>query len=559
MADGMVSIEIAAKLGEALRNFDALAAGVGKVVSKLDEANQKGKGTDDAGKKGADNFEKMASSAGRALIAITGIGTATAAFVKGLQLANAELDAITKRQASAAQHQVSLAGSTRSMIRNLGVGSDLTAPQAVAEVQKIALDTKASQDAVMQAASGVLSARGRFSAGEALGQLRATARLDPSMTGADLQTLAGSGLDIRKAFGGSAEQAIGLILAGQQTARVEDTAQFAKNAIPAALGLSQKMYGMKADQAFGLYAAFTQATGDKTGEQSKTSVLTFGQQIMKLPGMDGMSLDQRIAALRDDPKYARHKSMLFGSLGQLYGVDAAAMGRIRKGEKVDALHGEAAQLPAMFGILTPGSSVAAEYDAARRAMPTMEGAGAFYGQNVAMAQSVDLFTPARISEAARARVQQFQSDPNRAAAGAVMQAFETVLPESGIRSDIETKIRNKLSEVQLAGADQLQSVRIAQQTFGSAAEEAAGFWTTEKNSWGHVTDVWKTDRSRPGVAILEALRDEMKDLGDKIERNTTATQGNTNATGQPGAADRTLPPVGQPGVPVQPQAAGGAR
>ena len=87
MADGMVNIEIATKLGETLRNIDAMTGAFTKLTAKVDEIGKASKKTSsDVEKMSKDSssaLEKMAKSSQGALGSLLGIGSAAAVAAWG--------------------------------------------------------------------------------------------------------------------------------------------------------------------------------------------------------------------------------------------------------------------------------------------------------------------------------------------------------------------------------------------------------------------------------------------------------------------------------------------
>ena len=236
-------------------------------------------------------------------------------------------------------------------MRNMLVGADMTVAevdQAIADIQK---ETHVPFATLETAASGIFSARGKFTLREALDQLKVIGRTDPSYQPAELQSIAGASLDLRKAFGGTAEEAVGFTLAASSAARVETIPEFSQNAVPAIMGAAE--YKDSAREAAALFAAFSQQSADVTGARSGTAMIQFSKQILEatanIKELEGKgTFERREWLLSGDPQAERIRSGLVGNLDPQN--RAAGMA------KEASLTMEAKQFMAGIGLLTPGSN-----------------------------------------------------------------------------------------------------------------------------------------------------------------------------------------------------------
>lgn len=486
------------------------------------------------GDEGTLTFGKMMSGARGFGAAILGVTSLTAAATAAVRILGAEIDANAARQDRAAGHQLGLARPTRAMIRNLGSGSEFTGESAVARVKQIAASTGASQLAVMEGAGGVLSARGSFSESTSFDALEKTARMDPSLTGKDMSTVAGSALDIRKAFGGTNEQALGMLMVGQQTARVEDLQQYAQNVIPAVLGLSNEKYGLSAQEAFGLTSAFTLISGDKRGAESGTGSLRFAKQIVEATKQAGMmkgSFQERLQFLNEDPRGQKARTGLLGTLGA---ENAKNLRSLKHGQE---LTGEAATIPAMLGMLSPGSKEYAEFQAMMKATPTMGSAGDVYAGNLKNQASVGLLRVAQFDERMRARNEWVLSDPARGQAGVAINRLNEMRTNSGRSFAFEDSIRNKLTQIRLGDAQGSEGLELAEAEIRAEAErlgrgEYSGL--ARMNSYvgrlfppaapliaaADTIGYAASPQDRRDQAELLDLANALKELNDTIKQNT---------------------------------------
>jgi hypothetical protein len=274
MADGKVTVQLTVKDAEALRAWKRAQKGIGEMADELrrvkGETGQVSQSMKLATFAGGDMAGKLVSGFARMAVGALSLS-------KAIGLAKSEYDAMIGREKAAAGFQVSLASAQRAALRNLS-GSELTPQQYDEAVKKISATTGADLTNLHQGAADVLSARGTLTETESLKQLGAVAKLDASMAVAEMKTLAGAALDIRKNFGGDAQQALGAILTGQQTARVTTTEAYAMNAVPALAALAQR--GDSFREASALYATISQQSADQTGARSGTALVQFAKQVM---------------------------------------------------------------------------------------------------------------------------------------------------------------------------------------------------------------------------------------------------------------------------------------
>lgn len=359
----------------------------------------------------------------------------TLGFAGGLRLAHQavgllrkEYDELLKRQGAAENFQTGVAGAQRAALRNLG--TDLSAKELQSTVGQIAGETGADQATLYNAAAGVLSARGKFSSQEALGQLAAVTRLDPTMAPQDLQSLAGGTLDIRKAFGGTAEQAIGGVLIGQQTARVEETGQYARNIVPALIGL--KNFGQEFREASALVSAITQQSADVEGARSGTASIQFAKEVtaatLPVKELQGKGLTERLEYLRTGQERGdKRAEQIRRSLVGGFDTEALKAGVDEKG----SLTGEAKQYTAMIGLLTRGSDAMAAYEEALSQTPRLEEGQRVYQRKIEEQREVGIQTTARTTETFRAAQQTRLGDEREGLLGATKEGLEEYLTQLG--------------------------------------------------------------------------------------------------------------------------------
>jgi hypothetical protein len=476
-----IEINIGTKMAESLRAFAELNKSVAAVVAKVDAVGKESQKTDqiqkrlgdearrtwEATRTGAEkasqqqatynkllkdgyidqetynramqklgptaesSFSKLkgwaSSTAGQIVSATAIVGT----LQRALAAVNAEFDAVSRRQDRAAAQQLGEGPAIREMVRSLGSDADLTPSQATKLVGQIAYDTKADRGAAYQAAASVLSARGEKPASEVLNNdLRATLKLDPSFDGSKAGTIAPAGIQLRTFFGGTAEQAQGMLVAGQQTSNVGNAEQYAKGTVP--FLLQAKNYGLTAKEAVGYTSAFTLGTGDTEGRFSGTGFVQYVKEVeetvLKLdPSMRGKSFQEMENFLMTDPRGIKVRDRMVGVLGKKLGENK----RQSRKAPSDELSGEAKVLTTKIGMLTPGSKERGLLEASLAGTPNMEDADEFYNSLIAAQDTLAELQPLKLQESTRAFAQRKRSDPDRGLHGTMRKSLKEVLEESG--------------------------------------------------------------------------------------------------------------------------------
>lgn len=421
MADGEVTITMTIQDAAAMLAWRRQRDGVQSVAKEMGGAKKAQ--ADWFGVPGADKmisgFAKMAAGA---LSVSSAIG-----------LANREYEAMLARGKAAASFQVNLAGAQRAVIRNLS-GQELSVKQVDEATKKIEGETGADAAAVWSAISNVLSARGTISETEAVKQVGAVAKMDPSMVQDEMAEIAGAALDMRKAFGGTPEQALGAMLTAQQTARVVTTQDFARNASPALLGLSG--FGDSYREASALFSTISQQSADVSGRRSGTAAIRFAQQLAEatatIEDLKGASTEARRQWLVSGaPEAEAIRRKLLGSMRRDYDEsethEKAESDPTQKAE----LHAEAKQFLALLELIQPGSKTFKAYEEAYLATPEYSQAGKRYDQNIEAQQQLGLQKTARQAEIARGSLQIAQQAEARATVSQIRTGLEQLLEQVG--------------------------------------------------------------------------------------------------------------------------------
>lgn len=433
-----------------------------------------------------------------------------------------------QNQRDSGNFHVSLATAQRAALRNLGEG-EVGSKALIGRLGSIAKNTGADLTAVTQAASGILSARGNMSQTQALNQLEAVAKIDPSMMPQELQAMAGATMDIRKNFGGTAEQAIGAMLRSQMTARVENTADFAQNVVPAIVGLGG--FGTDYRSASALVSAISQKSADVQGRRSGTAAIQLAKIVNnKTAGVKdliGKGTTERIDWLLS-PSGERMRKQLLGNLD----VEAQKSGLTKGGE----LTGEAKQFIAMKELLEPGSSTRKMYEAAYADTPNIEGAESVYQQNLDIQKGITAQQTMSAAETFRASDQKLLSGP-QGTTGKVREGLQTMLGRMnyrGYRVPFQESYEMKLFDANVArGEDpRNEAARVLSTRFRVATGRLA-------NSPGSIEGIQTDD------AVLQEVRELIRVLRAQAENGIVVKDVLANGAAQ--QANNTLPntpPVG---------------
>ncbi len=423
MADGKVTVELSVQDAQALAAWQRGRKGIEDMKRELggvgSETKKSARASSDMVTQFVGGFARMATGA--------------LTFSKAISLASSEYDAMIARQKAAAGFQVSVAGAQRAALRNLS-GTELTPKQLDERLRAIQAATGADLGALNKSAADVLSARGTISEAEAVGQISAVAKMDASMAPDEMSKIAGAALDIRKAFGGGAEQAVGALLTAQQTARVTDTQAFATSAVPALFAMS--MRGDTFRESSALYSTLSQQSADVTGERSGTAMIRFAQQIVQATAAVDQLKDASVTArmeflLSGDAEGEEIRRSLVGNLNRDYEASSTLADQEYDPTHKAKLTGEAKQFFTLIELLERGSPTRKAYQATLAATPEYGQAGKRFHENLQAQADLGLQATARIEEMGRGALQTAQSHELEAKAAATKESLEKVLEQVG--------------------------------------------------------------------------------------------------------------------------------
>ncbi len=252
---------------------------------------------DRAGESGQKAFGPMALGMTRQLIGALGI---TGGVAGAIQLVRAEYQALIEAQREAAQTSLTLAESQEQALLNLGATSKQEIDEYLAAVSTMSQRVGVTERSIHMRASDALSARGDLPWQAALGAVEASFQAAPIGDSAG-RFLAGAALDLGRAGGMGQEEALGFLQQVGTMARVTSTQKIAEE-VPRAV-TAAAMRGGSAETGAALFAAITQASGDPSGEISRTAVINFIDKLseFEFAGAAPANLEERIARMQTDP------------------------------------------------------------------------------------------------------------------------------------------------------------------------------------------------------------------------------------------------------------------
>ena len=423
MADGKVTVELSVQDAQALAAWQRGKKGIEQMQQEMGGLKRE---TGRSAKAGNDMVTGLVGGFARMAAGALTVG-------KALSFAKSEYEAMLARQKAAAGFQVSASSSQRAALRNLS-GSELTPKQLDEHLKAVQAQTGADLTSLYSSASDVLSARGSISEAEALGQVGAVAKMDASMAPDEMSKIAGAALDIRKAFGGGAEQAVGALLTAQQTARVTQTRDFATSAVPALFAMSTR--GDTFREASALYSTISQQSADVTGERSGTAMIRFSQQLVQataaIDELKTASVTARMNFLLSGDKRGEEiRRTLVGNLNRDFEGSTALAEQEYDPTQRAKLTGEAKQFFTMIELLQRGSPTRKAYEANLAATPEYEQAAQRFNQNLRAQADLGLQATARVSEIGRGALQTAQQDELAGKTGQVKQDLDALLEQVG--------------------------------------------------------------------------------------------------------------------------------
>lgn len=337
--------------------------------------------------------------------------TANAAMEAGraaVALLRDEYDRLIERQQKAADAQLSLAGAQENALANLDTSMS---PEAfLKRMRDESQNLGMSEKDLTTAAANALSAKGDKTASDAIDAVVAAARFK-RFGGADEQAgLAGTALDLGKAFNMTPEQSLGFLAQAQGPSRVVSAKGMAENIAPGIMGAAQ--FGVSKEVAASIAAALSSTAVDVTGAKTQTTMSSLMEQLRSFGG-SGSNVEETLALIQKD-KSIRDEFLANASF-------------------------EKQMIPAVEGLLTGGTQTYKEFQNAQKVFGEMTPQQAYDRELAKKNVSVAMQT-ATLDQKMKANVeQQFLADPAAAQSAIIrenMASMRLALGESGLSSKV---------------------------------------------------------------------------------------------------------------------------
>ncbi len=420
-ASGVVDITLAARDAQLRAAFDRAQADVRKLTDELEKLKNK---SGDAAGSVEGMGSSMAGTFGKAAAGLVGFGSALAGVATIAGTIKREYEDFLQQRQAAGEFQAGIADPLMQAIENMTQTDALSAREVTANFQAIASETGASLDTVIRAGTSALAAKGDIQTQTALEQLQAVIATNPRRNIQDMTAITGASLDIRKLFGGTPEQAIGLMMSMLQTARPETMGATARNVVPAVGQL--KGFGMGPQEAAAMMAAVTQRSLDPEGMRSASAVIQFAKQIKEATGgvkeLIGKGLTEQMEYLMT-PAGEKARNKLVGA----FSIEYQKAGGTEGGD----LTGEAKQYVAMRELLVEGSDTRRLMADALSKIPSYTDADKLYFQDIERKRSVGLLEAGRLESVYRGGQERLLSDFEMGQQGINREGLERALQQSG--------------------------------------------------------------------------------------------------------------------------------
>lgn len=284
---------------KALRAAERAMQKMIEMGQKVDQLNAKQKQTTQATEETGISVDKVWAGFQR----LAGAAGISVGIASAIGLINRQLQETLRLQEEAAQTQVTLASAQRDLVRNLPGRSAADVNRTLTAAGTIARDTGVSEVIINQALASAVSASGG-AIDPSIAAVRQSAMFLADKPDA-IAEFAGALLDIGKVTGRPDDALVnqGLLTFVGAMSRVVDPGRMAKNIPRALIGASK--FGATPQQAAALFAVQTVGAADITGEMSGTAVISLVQQMEEFFKGGGGDFGQRLAALHADPRLAQ--------------------------------------------------------------------------------------------------------------------------------------------------------------------------------------------------------------------------------------------------------------
>jgi hypothetical protein len=369
MADPEVKLKFMGSEADALRAITALERKLEGLDQSLRQLSRRSKDVMD--------FKKMFEEMGAG--ALEAVGPLALAR-EGVTLLKNEYQAMIELQDKAKGANVDFARS----LQNLALNTDTPLADVKTRLFELSRQARMAPADLANILNEAQAAKGQLDEKAVDPTIIAAARVakfDPEM----VKNLVGVSLDMQKQIDGvTAEQTLGFALNASAKSRVADPTKFAKNVLPAIIGIN-KLDNTSVEFATALSAGITQAAGDTEGRKSRTAMTALAIQLRSaFPEL--RDTESRVRALQENPelrnaflnggtvngkKLSKMKFDVTGPDGQVLQLDT------------DHASFERQMQPAMEQVLTKGTFADKMMNESLRVTPKLADSAASYSERAA--------------------------------------------------------------------------------------------------------------------------------------------------------------------------------
>lgn len=464
-----------------------------KTTQSADEAGEAMEDVADAAEETAESGSKAFGSAMlsqvKGLLGALGLGGGLAGL---LGLINREYQAVIDRQAEAARQSMTAADAQIKFLRNLQPETEEERNQAIADVERLAMETGVSARDLYLRAGSAMSARGALSKEAAYKAVEASARLVPEDMG-EGEDVAGAALDLMKVTGSqNAEAAVGFLMETVRRARLTKTGAVARNVVQPLIASMGR--GDTEQEAAALFAAITTGAGDARGEQSGTAMATLAQQLSEeLPDLP--STRARIEAVQKSPQLQQ--------------------------KIIPELKGEAKTKGVMEQLLTGKGGISAAYQEYLATMPGVEESAQSYRDLVGLIQGTEIQRTARFGRTLDATMEQLATADQRGARiGLVREKFGPILRQTGMGA-LDTQLESL--SVRASGDDLADFLRSLEEQERSLRRPGGETWQrAERRRVGAEAFAQQQETRNRQADVMRSVIDSFGDLAPPAGTQKTA-------------------------------------
>ena len=475
-------------------------------------------------------FANATSDITKFAVGMAGVGSAAAALTTVVERIKAEYQNMVARQKGAADTQVDFETQLATTIRN--IGPTMTGPEVKDMVMKLSREAVAEPAKAAKVLGDVASAKGveagTDDAKEVYKTSLATMRFAPELSADDQSRLAGTTMDIQKATGYDARQALGLASLTGGFARVTDLKSLADNVMPGAIKMMNLGGGSMVQNA-ALESALTQGIIDPTGEVSSTAGINLAKELReRMPKLPDTFA--RLEEIQKNPHLMQ--AFLQGSKGawRKYGsktTDAADLGR---GQGI----------PAIEQLLRGQGTAWDEFQKASRGLGDQAAAGQEFDRSI---RSVDAVTMAsRLKRTIGSSVKGQQILDEQGGQTSILREGLMEMFQASGQSALAQDVDKVLFEGQTLAGGQLPAAVASERLRARAGELREDQYISGGGDASTGYSAYRAPKPEElrAATAFENLAKQIDALAKEMKENTAATKQNTKDNPQP-APRPTMP------------------